>query len=260
MSEHGGTTIAEAITKSAGPAICAYLTAGYPDRESFADILLSVATEADLVEVGVPFTDPMADGHTIQHASRIALEGGVTLEWILDLLSAESDDIEAPYLLMGYYNPFFSHGLDRLAGSLVSAGVSGVIVPDLPYEESAPMRSSLEPHGLAMVQLVTPTTPEDRLATLAGASGGFVYAVTMTGVTGGRLTLGPAELDYLQRVREVSPVPVLAGFGVRSHQDVAVLGAEVDGVIVGSALLEAIDRGDDPDEFIRSLRPVEVGA
>lgn len=255
----GAEAITEAIRGSAGPAICAYVTAGYPSLDAFPEVLTSVASAADVVEIGVPFTDPMADGLTIQRASHVALDNGVTLRWILDLL-AESGNLEAPTLLMGYYNPFLAFGLDGLGERLASSGVSGVIVPDLPHEEDAPMRTVLEPLGLALVQLVTPTTPPERLKVLAAASGGFVYAVTTTGVTGGNVSFAESDLEYLARVREASSLPVLAGFGIRRREQVEALASHVDGVVVGSALIDTIEAGRDPGEFLAGLRPAEVPA
>jgi tryptophan synthase alpha chain len=250
----GARAITEAIETAEGSAICAYVTAGFPTLEGFSHSLLSVAKAADVVEVGVPFTDPMADGLTIQQASHVALENGVNLDWILEILRAGSAASEAPILLMGYYNPFLAYGLDRLGDALAEAQVSGLIVPDLPYDESAELRVSLDPHEIALVQLVTPSTPDERLARLAAASGGFVYAVTTTGVTGGETAFDQDSLDYLARVREVSPVPVLAGFGIRNANQVKELAPYVAGVVVGSALIDAIDRGEDPGDMIAGLR------
>jgi tryptophan synthase alpha chain len=260
MSEVGARAVTRAISGSTGPAICAYLTAGYPSRSAFPDIVSAVAAAADVVEIGVPFTDPMADGLTIQRASRVALDGGVTLDWILESVGSAELAAEVPLLLMGYYNPFLAHGLDRLGESLVGAGVSGLIVPDVPLEEADPLLGVLGPRGLGLVQLITPTTPADRRARLARASGGFVYAVTMTGVTGGRVAITPGDIAYLEGIRSLSPLPVMAGFGIRGSADVATLAPHVDGVIVGSALIEAIDRGEDPGEFLRSLRLTGVRA
>jgi len=254
----GAETIAKAIETADGPAICAYVTAGFPTLEGFSDGLAAVANAADLVEVGVPFTDPMADGLTIQRASHVALENGVTLQWILETLSLGSAAVTAPVLLMGYYNPFLAYGLNRLGNDLAEAGVSGLIVPDLPYDESAELRESLDPHSIALVQLVTPSTPDERLKRLAVSSGGFVYAVTTTGLTGGQANLDEAILQYLARVREVSSVPVLAGFGIREAKQVRDLAPHVSGVVVGSALIDAIDRGEDPGAFVDGLRLKEV--
>lgn len=257
MTDSKGIT--SAIEEASGPAICAYVTAGFPDLETFPGILRSVASAADVVEIGVPFTDPMADGLTIQRASHVALENGVTLRWILDLLEAEGS-LEAPILLMGYYNPFLKFGLEELGEALSSAGVAGLIVPDVPHEESGSIRAVLEPRGLGLVQLVTPTTSEERLAALAAASQGFVYAVTTTGVTGGNVDFAASDLEYLARVRAASSLPVLAGFGIRERRQVEALAPHVAGVVVGSALIDAIEAGDDPGEFLTGLRPSGVPA
>ena len=260
MSEgSGAAAITGAIAASAGPAICAYVTAGFPSLEAFPDVLRSVAAAADLVEVGVPFTDPMADGLTIQASNRAALSAGVTLEWIFDLLEAEHRHLEAPHLLMGYYNPFLIHGLERLASSLARSGTSGLIVPDLPLEECGPIGEALSPGSRALVQMVAPTTPLRRLERLTAASAGFVYAVTTTGVTG-QVDLDPADLDHLARVKHAATLPVLAGFGIRSRRQVAAVARFVDGVVVGSALIEVIENGEDPGEFLRGLRISEVPA
>jgi tryptophan synthase alpha chain len=254
VTEAGAAAINAAIKGSTGPAICAYVTAGFPTRAGFPEVLRSVAAAADLVEVGVPFSDPMADGSTIQRASRVALEGGVSLAWIVDLLEAEHQGLEAPHLFMGYYNPFIALGLDRLGAALGRSGTSGLIVPDLPAEESGPIRKALEPGSLALIQMVAPTTPPERLGRLAAASEGFVYAVTTTGVTGRRVDLHRADLEYLERVRRAATLPVLAGFGIRTAEHVAAVAPYVDGVVVGTALIEVIERGDDPGEFLRTLR------
>ena len=254
----GAAAIENAIraANTAGrPALSAFLTAGFPDRPSFASLLRDVAAEADLVELGVPFSDPMADGVTIQRSSRIALEAGVRLPWILD--TVEPLPVSAPLGLMGYLNPVLAYGLDRLAARAVGVGISGLIVPDLPYEECRPLRDAADAAGLALIQLVTPVTPGDRLGTLCEASRGFVYAVTMTGTTGSTNspTRADAALDeYLQRVRDASPLPVLAGFGIRSAEQLARVGVRADGAIVGSALIETLERNEDPIGFLRSLR------
>ena len=265
----GAELISAAIRRagaSGRPAIAAFLTAGFPSRETFPGLLAATVAEADLVEVGVPFSDPMADGLTIQRSSRAALLAGTTLPWILDTvaglsLSAEEGGVPglqtAPVLLMSYLNPIMAHGFERFADDAANTGVSGLIVPDLPLEECDELRSALDPREIALVQLVTPATPPGRLELVCQASRGFVYAVTMKGTTGA--SLDPDSVgEYLQRVRDAAPLPVLAGFGVRSAADVASLGRFADGVIVGSALVEAIERGLDPAAFVRQLRGSEV--
>lgn len=249
-----GAPISAAIRAATGrgPALAAFLTAGFPEPADFPDVLRAVAAEADVVEVGVPFSDPMADGLTIQRASRAALEAGVTLPWILEGIREARP--AAPVLLMSYLNPLLARGLETLAGEAAEAGVTGLIVPDLPWEESGELRDAMEPRGIGLVQLVTPVTPPDRLAALCAASRGFVYAVTRTGITGTAVDVARV-LPFLDRVRAAAPVPVLAGFGVRGPDQVRALAPHADGVIVGSALVETLERGEDPVAFLRSLRP-----
>jgi tryptophan synthase alpha chain len=250
-------TISAAIRQVAAqgrPAVVGFMTAGFPDRAGFRASLAAIAAAADVVEIGIPFTDPMADGMTIQRASRAALEGGFTLPWLLAELEAMQPRPRAPLLLMSYLNPLLAYGLDALPGAAARAGVAGFIIPDLPYEESAEMRTALDRHGLALVQMVTPVTPPERLALLCDASQGFVYAVTMTGTTGRQVAVPEEVLAYMDRVRAVSPVPVCAGFGIRSAEQVERMRGHVDGVVVGSALVEVLERREDPAAFIQSLR------
>src|SRR6266513_2227380 len=239
--------IAHAIKSAAAsgePALVAYLTAGFPQREKFREQVRSLAAAADAVEVGVPFTDPMADGVTIQRASLAALAQGVTLRWILAELAAIGA-LRAPLLLMSYLNPLLAFGVGRLAEAASRAGVSGFIVPDLP----------LDARQIALVQMVTPVTEPQRLAQLCAGSQGFVYAVTMTGTTGKNVAVPDEVLGYLDRVRASSPIPVCAGFGIRGREQVERLRGHVDGVVVGSALVEVLERGEDPTAWLRQLRP-----
>lgn len=250
-------TISAAIRAAATkdrPAVVGFMTAGFPDRRGFQDNLRAIASSADVVEIGIPFTDPMADGVTIQRASQAALAGGFTLPWLLDELEHMQPRPEAPLLLMSYLNPLLACGLDRLPAAAKRAGVAGFIIPDLPYEESGEMRAALDREGLALVQMVTPVTPPERMNMLCAASQGFVYAVTMTGTTGRSVAVPEEVLAYMDRVREVSPVPVCAGFGIRSADQVTRMRGHVDGVVVGSALVEVLERREDPAVFLRSLQ------
>jgi tryptophan synthase alpha chain len=235
--------------------LVAFLTAGYPEPGEFLNVLRAVASVADAIEIGVPFSDPMADGVTIQRSSQHAIERGVSLRWILDELARRDYVLEAPVLLMSYLNPLLAFGFDTLAARAAEVSVSGFIVPDLPHEESAPLRTALDARGLALVQLVTPATPPERLKMLCAASQGFVYAVTRTGITGGESTLPPDTANYLAAVKAASALPVCAGFGVRRAEQVATIAQHADGVIVGSALVEVLERGEDPAKFLTSLRP-----
>ena len=235
-------------------AIVAFITAGFPSREKFREQLAQVAEAADVVEIGVPFTDPMADGMTIQRSSREALRQGFSLSWLLGELTAMPRP-KAPLVLMSYLNPLLAYGFTDLAAAAAKAGVCGFIIPDLPLEESADFRLALDAHGLALIQMVTPVTPAARLARLCAATQGFVYAVTMTGTTG-RTAAVPGEVTrYLDAVRAAATLPVCAGFGIRSREQVEQLKGHVAGVIVGSALVEVLESGQDAAAFLRSLRP-----
>ena len=239
-----------AASADGGPAIVAFLTAGVPEAKKFREHLHAVAAGADVVEIGVPFTDPMADGMTIQRSSQVALTQGVSLRWILAELGAMQRPA-APLVLMSYLNPLLQYGYERLAADAAAVGVCGFIVPDLPFDEGDDLRAALRTVGVALVQMVTPA----RLVQVVTASEGFVYAVTMTGTTGKSVEVPDSVLEYLARVRAASPVPVCAGFGIRSAAQVARLCGTVEGVVVGSALVEVLERGEDPTAWLRALRP-----
>jgi tryptophan synthase alpha chain len=250
-------TISSAISAAAAegrPALVGFLTAGFPTRAQFQDNLAAVSAGCDVVEIGVPFSDPMADGTTIQRASFVALADGVTLPWIFQELRAVPPPRMVPILLMSYLNPLLKFGLDRLPAAAAAAGVAGFIVPDLPYEESGDLKNALDQEGIALVQMVTPVTPLERLQMLCKSAQGFVYAVTMTGTTGKSVGVPDDVLAYMDRVRACSPVPVCAGFGIRSREQVTRLAPHVDGVVVGSALVECLERGGDVRAFLGSLR------
>lgn len=254
MSAHEklGTAI-RAANEAGRPALVPFITAGYPEPKEFIETLKAVAAVGDVVELGIPFSDPMADGMTIQRSSFVALQKGVSLRWIFDQLDSAQGEIDAPLVMMSYLNPLLAFGYDALAERALATGVCGFIVPDLPFEESAEIRAALEGKGLGLIQLVTPATPDNRLKMLCEASRGFVYAVTITGITGGDASL-PADLkDYLAKVASCSNIPVCAGFGIRSAKDVAAVGQHAAGAIVGSALVEVLENGEDPQPFLRSL-------
>jgi tryptophan synthase alpha chain len=236
------------------PALIGFLTAGFPTRRQFKDILAAVVSACDVVEIGVPFSDPMADGTTIQRASCVALADGVTLPWILQELGGVPQPRTAPILLMSYLNPLLKYGLDKLPRDAAAAGVAGFIVPDLPYEESDDLKAALDKEGQALVQMVTPVTPAERLKILCKSAQGFVYAVTMTGTTGKSAEVPDDVLAYMDRVKRCSTVPVCAGFGIRSREQVARFATHVDGVVIGSALIETLERGEDVRAFLGSLR------
>jgi len=206
----------------------------------------------------VPFSDPMADGMTIQRSSREALNQGFTLRWLLAELTAmrrEGSAPRAPLVLMSYLNPLMAHGYAKLATDCAEAGVCAFIVPDLPYDEGEEFRAALAGAGLGVIQMVTPVTRPERMAKLCAASEGFVYAVTMTGTTGRNASLPKEVSRYLDTVSATAKLPVCAGFGIRSRDQVRQLQGHVAGVIVGSALVEVLESGKNPAEFLNSLRP-----
>ena len=254
MNAHERLSAAISAAKESGrPALVPFITAGYPEPKDFIATLKDVASVGDVVELGIPFSDPMADGMTIQRSSFVALQKGVSLEWIFDQLDTVQGEIDAPLVMMSYLNPLLAFGYDALAERALSAGVCGFIVPDLPFEESAEIRAALEAKGLGLIQLVTPATPDARLKMLCEASRGFVYAVTITGITGGDVGL-PADLtSYLDKVASFSEIPVCAGFGIRAPEDVAAVGKHAAGAIVGSALVEVLERSEDPKPFLKLL-------
>ena len=231
-----------------------FFTAGYPEPAEFLNTLRAIAEVGDVVEIGVPFSDPMADGMTIQRSSFVAIQKGVTLKWIFDQLESIRGEIKTPIVFMSYLNPLLAFGFEALAQRALDTGVCGFIVPDLPFEESGEIRDALEQKGIGLIQLVTPATPPERLRLLARESRGFLYAVTVTGTTGGDSGL-PADLaGYLDTVAEASTLPVCAGFGIRSAEDVVNVGKHAAGAIVGSALVEVLEKGEDPAVFLRQLR------
>ena len=247
--------VSAAIRAANGAGRCAlvpFVTAGYPEPDDFVDTLKAVASVGDVVEIGIPFSDPMADGMTIQRSSFEALKKGVSVEWIFERLDS-GGGVDAPLVMMSYLNPLLAYGYERLAERALAASVCGFIVPDLPYEESGELRAALDARGLGLVQLVTPATPAERLAMLCEASRGFVYAVTITGITGGATGFPEDLAEYLDEVSAVSELPVCAGFGIRAAADVAAVGKHAAGAIVGSALVEVLERGEDPARFLREL-------
>ncbi len=246
------TATLKAATARGQTGLVPYITAGFPDVDGFIDTLRKIAGIADVVEVGVPFSDPMADGVTIQRASHAAIANGVSLRWILESLTAASG-IGAPIVLMSYLNPLLAYGYEELAEASIPAGVCGFIVPDLPLEEGDELRAVMDAQGIALIQLVTPATPDERMARLCAASRGFIYAVTIKGVTGAAAALPPGLPAYLDQVKSHTELPVCAGFGVREAAQVRDIGAHADGVVVGSALVEELEAGNDPEAFLRSL-------
>lgn len=224
-------------------AIVVYLTVGYPERGATAALLRAALDGgADLLELGVPFSDPLADGATVQRASEIALRQGIGLADCLAEAETVVRERDAAVLLMGYANPFLRYrsGLPGFASDASRAGVAGIIVPDLPSEESAEFDEALDPEGLARIDLYAPTTPDERLARLVPNARGFVYCVSLTGVTGARRALGADVAEFVARVRRHTSLPIAVGFGISTAEHVAALRGVADAVVVGSAALDAV--------------------
>ncbi len=217
-----------------------YLTAGDPGLEASLDILNAIADGgADIIELGVPFSDPGADGPVLQRAAERALAAGGGLESALELAARFDRDI--PLVLFGYLNPFLAFGYERLAKRASEVGVAGLLCVDCPPEEEPELWTALERHDVHAIRLIAPTTPVPRIEAICASARGFVYYVSRTGVTGAALTERDAAEDRVRRVRELSPVPVVVGFGVRTPDDVAALGEAADGAVVGSALMALVE-------------------
>jgi tryptophan synthase alpha chain len=236
-------------------ALIAYVTGGYPTLSAMDKAVKDlVRGGADLIEIGVPFSDPIADGPTIQESSQKALDGGITPGALLDWVKRFRKSHETPVVLMTYMNPVVSRGIDRFAREAQTAGVDGVIVPDLIIEEGRPLEEALARQGIHLIYLVAPTTPPARRAQIARRSRGFLYAVSLTGVTGARRALPKDVGAFLADVRRRSPVPVAVGFGISDPTQARHAAAEADGVIVGSALIQRLKNKQPLIPFARSLR------
>jgi len=254
------TTTFRRLAQAGQTALMPYLAMGYPERESALVLVPAIAAAgADLVELGVPFSDPLADGATIQAASQRALENGMTLARCLDQATAlRAKGIEVPFVMMGYYNPILQMGIEAFARRAGMSGVDGVIVPDLPPEESDDLQQALRAQGIDLIFLLSPTSGDARVREVAGQGSGFLYLVSLVGVTGARDRL-PAELEaFVARVRSITELPLAVGFGIGTPDQAARVARIADGVIVGSALIKAIGTGEQPEvsarAFVASLR------
>lgn len=220
-----------------------FLTAGFPTREATVPLLqLLDQAGADLIELGIPFSDPLADGPTIQRTSQIALQNGTTVKSVLEIAATATPALRAPVILMGYYNPIFKFGVKEFIHAAANAGVQGLIIPDLPPEESTALREHAQAAGLSLIYLVSPNTSLPRLQLIDNLTTSFVYAVSITGVTGARANVAAQAKDFLQRLRQQIRHPILVGFGVANASGARALASACDGVIVGSALLNEIEK------------------
>jgi tryptophan synthase alpha subunit len=245
MTERLRETFARA--RSGGKTVFApYITAGYPRRSDTVPLLLALeAAGSDVIELGMPFTDPLADGATIQHANQVALEQEVHLEDCLAMVAeARAEGLQAPVVLMGYYNPVLAMGEERCVQRAREAGADGFIIVDLPPEEAGNFLAACKANDMSFVPLVAPTTADERIPKIAAVADSFLYCVSVAGTTGSRAEL-PVELgDFVARVRKASSLPLGVGFGISTRKHVEQVGSVADAAIVGSAIIAAIDAGD----------------
>lgn len=224
-------------------ALVVYVTAGDPGLEATRHLVLAAARRgADIVELGVPFSDPLADGPVIQRATRRALAAGTTLPRVLELARDLRGETDVPLVLLAYYNSILAFGLRAFCAAAVAAGVDGAIVADLPPEEAGPLAAEAGPAGLDLIHMVAPTSPPARMRMIARASSGFIYMVSLTGVTGERAELPAALVEHLRALRSVTTKPICVGFGISTPEQAAAVGRVADGVIVGSAVVRLVER------------------
>jgi tryptophan synthase alpha chain len=249
------------------PIFMPYFPVGFPDMETSVDVLEALAKHgADLIEVGLSFSDPLADGPIIQKATQTALEQGVTTRKAIAVVAElRRRGVEIPLILMGYYNPMLAYGLEAFAQDALDAGADGFIIPDLPAGEAGEFHVALAAAGapaVPLIQMLAPTTPSERMELLAQAAKGFIYLVSVTGVTGARDQLPEGLAELVAQVRRVSWVPVCVGFGISTPEQARAVAAVADGVIVGSACVRTIGESADPvraargfaSDFLRALK------
>ncbi|MEO0360860.1 MAG: tryptophan synthase subunit alpha [Pseudomonadota bacterium] len=249
--------------KAAGrPAFVTYIMAGDPDPAKSLEIMKGLpGAGVDVIELGLPFTDPMADGPAIQLAGGRALDAGQTLKGVLAMAKAfRKEDDDTPIVLMGYYNPIYSHGVASFLDDAKAAGIDGLIVVDLPPEEDDELCIPAAAAGLHFIRLATPTTDDARLPAVARNTSGFVYYVSITGITGAAEASATAVAPEVERIRAATGLPVCVGFGVKTPERAAEIGAVADGVVVGSAIVERIGSGESVEDVLGFVRALADGA
>lgn len=235
-----------------------YIMGGDGGLQNLAATLITLEKfGATIIEVGVPFSDPVADGPTIQQAGIRALENGTTLKGIISEITKAREVVSIPIVLMTYLNPIYSYGVSAFAHDIAKAGVDGCIIPDLPIEEEDLLVEELEEAGIELIRLVTLTSPLERIKEIASRGKGFLYSVTVKGITGTRSEFAQEVVEFLKQVKEVSPIPVLAGFGISNEQQIKELTPHCDGVIVGSKIVDLLSRNelDELESFMSVLKP-----
>jgi tryptophan synthase alpha chain len=242
-------------------ALIAYLTVGYPTAEATLEIAQAlIGGGCDIIELGIPFSDPLADGATIQRASQRALESGITPQKCLDLAAELRKRVDIPLLFMGYYNPMLHYGMDRFCAASRKAGIDGLIIPDLPPDEGSDIEAIMKKRGLDLIYLVAPTSDtEKRLRFIAGRAQGFIYVVSLKGVTGARAAVSNNLDEFISRVRRVTDKPLCVGFGISTPEQAQRVAALADGVIIGSRILDIIEKSKHPAADVKAFI-VEVRA
>jgi tryptophan synthase alpha chain len=244
------------VFKGGHKALAAYITAGYPDIKATPAIATALAESgADIIELGIPFSDPLADGATIQKASYLALQNGTTPEMCLEAAAAIRDKIKTPLVFMTYYNPVLNYGLEKFCRRCAAAGINGLIVPDLPPEEGTELENIAIKQGLDMIYMLAPTSTDARIVEAGKRSRGFIYLVSITGVTGAREELPPELESFVKRVRKKAGQPLCVGFGISTAVQAGRVAAVADGVIVGSRLIQLIEE----DSTLKSLKNFVAG-
>lgn len=242
--------------------VIGYLTVGFPDVEASFDLVNAmVAGGADAIELGVPFSDPLADGATIQRSGFHALQQGVTLDTCLELTrKLRKSGVGAPIIFMGYYNPFLQYGLERLSRDCAAAGVDGFIVPDLPKEEAEEMRLACRKNDLDLIFMLAPTSTEERIAAVCTSASGFIYCVSLTGVTGARSEVSSDLPLLIEKIRKHSDLPLAVGFGISTREHVVNVGKLAEAAVVGSALINVVEQSNPSnrnarlEQFIKELK------
>jgi tryptophan synthase alpha chain len=243
--------IASVFMTSGHKALIPYITVGYPNIEAtLKTVPLLESGGADIIELGIPFSDPLADGATIQESSYRALQNGITPEICLETARNLRERTRIPLVFMTYFNPVLSYGLDRFCQDCVSAGIDGIIVPDLPPEEGSALQFASLERGLDLIFLLSPSSTQERIRIVAEKSKGFIYLVSVTGVTGARTKLPAGLEDFIRRVRNIATQPLCVGFGVSTPDQAKQISVLADGIIIGSKLIQLIKA----DESLRSLQ------
>lgn len=245
------------------PALITFVTAGYPSLAATPRLIWAqVEGGADMIEIGMPFSDPLADGATIQRANFHALRQNITVDNCLEIIAGlRRSGLELPLILMGYYNPIITYGVEVFARAAWQAGADGVIAVDVPPEESDELAAALRAYGLDLIYLLAPTSTDDRIRMVAERASGFLYCVSVTGVTGARQTLPSGLTEFVWRVRSKTELPLVVGFGVSRRDHVEAIGQIADGVVIASALIDVIDRSPENkrEENVRAYVEVVTG-